>query len=160
MDTRFFLLIIPLVGLIFGFLLRKIAPEEVAPGRRYFLLLQRTLLLLICLLLLWMSPFSLVSLLVFLVGFGLSFFLRVRFLYLGLVMLASLSMSLDIAFLITSLTLLYSLPFGTQMKTKDPVRAVIFHAVLYFLPFLLLLMPVTLPPFFLAFVAGTLFLRE
>ena len=150
----------PLLGLVVGYLLRKIASEELQQGKPYFLLLRRVLLFLLTVTLLLAIPLSLPTGIAFIIGIIIAKVLRVRYLYLGCAAVASLSLAPETMLFVIAVLFLYGFPFGTQMITKNPVTSIIKHAIPYLIPFLLLLTLFASHTLLPAFVAGTLFLRE
>ena len=160
MDFNYFLVLIPLLGLIFGCILAKIAKEEVKMGGRYFLIFRRLILFILVIGLLFLAPFSVNSLVGFLVGFGVSFLLRWRYLYLGLAVFASFQGSVEFLVFMVSMAFIYGLPFGSQMNGKAYLNSIFRCFVLYLIPFVLLFVPFSVGSILPAFAAGTLFLRE
>ena len=160
MKTRLLLLLFPLLGLIAGFLLRKIAAEEAEQGKKYFLQTRQLLLFIIMILLVRTTSLSLSILAVFLAGIACAYVIRLRYLYLGLLAVATLTMMPELALLFLALMVLYGLPFGTQLVTKRPYAVLFRHSILYLLSLLLLWTPLATSSLFPVFVAGTLFMRE
>mgnify|MGYP001605920179 CR=1 FL=1 len=160
MKTRLLLLLFPLLGLLAGYLLRKIAAEEAEQGKKYFLFTRQILLFIIMILLVRTTSLSLPILGVFLAGIFCAYVIRLRYLYLGMLAVAAFTMTPEWTLLFLSLMILYGLPFGTQLITKKPCAVLGKYIVLYLLPLLLLLTPFATSSLFPVFVAGTLFLRE
>ena len=164
MDNWLFLVIIPLLGLIFGYILRKIAPEELKQGEKYFLFLRKILLFIIVILLIDKISLSLPIILVFLAGMIPAVFLRLRYLYLGLAIVSALQFPHERMLLILAIICIYGLPFGTQKITNHPAKTIIIHTILYLLPLLILLLPqgifLVQSQWLPVFAAGALFLRE
>jgi len=160
MKIRLLVILIPLLGLIFGYILRKIAPDEAEQGKKYFFRGRQLILFMLMLTLLWITPITFPMSIAFVVGIISAKLLRLRYLYLGIAAVATFTASHEQALLIAALLFLYGLPFGTQMIKKDPRPALAKHAVLYLLPFILLTTPFSSSPLLSAFTAGTLFLRE
>lgn len=149
--------VIAFTGLLVGMLLRHLASEEVAAGARYLRAFQYALLFLLMILLLSRASLSFPVLLSFALGFTLSFLVRIRYLFLGLALAASLSQPLFFVLLVGSLIFLYGLPFGSLFPLNVP--SIVFTAVLFVLPFALAWVPFS-SDLLLAFSAGTLFLRQ
>ncbi len=157
MLTRLLIALIAFLGLLGGYVLTFLAKEEIKPGKKYFLILQRLILIALALLLLskvWTTTAFIIPLIL---GLLVGFFLKVRYLYLGLALAAAVNLPMDFFVLVASLVFLYGLPYGsTSTKLKLP-----FHAVFFFIPVIIMLFfsPNNVS-YMLPFVAGTLILQK
>jgi hypothetical protein len=157
MEMAFLAALVPLLGLIIGVLLRTLAAGELRDGKPYFLWMRRVVLLLMVIGLLWKVPFSLFTVVLFVIGLGVGTILRFRYLYLGLAVVSVFSGHSEMLLFMLAMVFLYGLPFGTHVVDRfDVVR----HGILYLLPFLLLFISFDSSSFLPAFVAGALFLRD
>ncbi len=157
MMIKLLITIIAFSGLLIGYLLTFLAKEEIKPGQKYFLWLERLFRLAIIVVLLWMIATPKAMLIPFILGIVVGLFLKFRYLYLGLGVAAASSLSIDVFVLVAALIFVYGLPYGSMSsKLKLP-----FHALFFFIPVLIML-------FFspnntsavLAFVAGALVLQK
>ncbi|HLD02936.1 MAG TPA: hypothetical protein VJC07_04515 [Candidatus Nanoarchaeia archaeon] len=153
-------LIIPLVAfcsvIIAGYI-RNFTQEELAEGERYFKILQIILSTSIAILLLFKLQASLPVIASAIVGIATAHFLKEKWLYLGISMVASLFISLEWYALIASLIFIYGLPYGTR-HTK-----VWKNLVLFLLPFAFFFLKgfaTEYSSIIAGFVAGSLLLRE
>ena len=160
MLINIFLVIIPLLGLILGYILRKIAQEEIEPGRNYLTFLRKIILFAMVILLLYNAEISILNMVIFLIGIVIARMIRIRYIYIGIAIVASLQFDMEMMILLTALTSVYGLPFGTQIAEKRWQTALARHAILYILPLLLMWIPLPYQSWLPAFAAGTLFLRE
>ena len=157
MITKLLISLIAFSGLVIGYALTFLAKEEIKPGQKYFMWLERLFRLTIILVLLWSIGTAKAMILPFILGIIIGFFLKLRYLYLGIGLAAASALSLELFVLIAALILVYGLPYGSiSSKLKLPL-----HAVFFFIPVLIML-------FFspnntaslLAFVAGALVLQN
>lgn len=88
---------------------------------------------------------------------------RKRYFYLGLAMvMAVLLETTEAAVIIGSLIFVYGLPFGSTKIQKGKWKEIGMHAILFAIPFLLLVMRSSIRHHYLilAFIAGAVLLRE
>ncbi|MEK6840118.1 MAG: hypothetical protein AABX72_04185, partial [Nanoarchaeota archaeon] len=150
----------PFIGLILGYVLRRIAPEEANQGKKYFIKTQQIILFLLVIVLLWISPLTITTAIAFIVGILIAKLIRFRYLYLGGASVATMMITKETALLVLTLIFLYGLPFGTQVIKKNPTSAVVRHAILFAIPFVLLVTPFASSPLLSPLIAGALFLRK
>ncbi len=160
MIRNLLLAFIPILGLILGYLLRKIAQEEVEPGKNYLTSLRKMILFAMVIVLVYNAEISILNMVLFLIGVATARMIRIRYIYIGIATAASLQFDMEMMILLIALASIYGLPFGTQMIKKDAIKTIIKNAVLYGLPFLLLLTHLSNNNLISIFAAGTLFLRE
>ena len=144
--------ILAFLGILGGRLLAKIAEEEIKPGMKYFLALQRVILLALLLALMAPVMYTWTQVIPFLAGAVLSSLFKQRYFYHGLSLVAASALSPTIFFIVASLIFFYGLPYGTL--NKEVKQLAIFFAI----PFVLLLFPMMLKAYvttWLAFAAGT-----
>ncbi len=151
------LVLIPLLGLIAGYVLGKVTAEEREQGTRYFSMLRKALLIVLALLLFSTTLWNWMTGVLLLVGGLTGYLIKLHYLYLGSAVMIALSQSLEMKVTILSLAFLYGLPYGAQLTTKEPVKVICHDMVLYTLPLLLLLTPIS-TSYVQAFIAGALFL--
>lgn len=148
-------IIVSFLGLIAGLIVAKAAKEEIKPGRKYFKVVIRVILFLLVVSFLFLSWTSLYVVVAFLVGLILArYFDRVYF-YLGLGLAASVGSSENFFLLVNSLVFLFGLPYAGFIKLKE----VYLDAIFFFIPLLLLLIPIVFSyeHLLLGFVSGALF---
>jgi|SRR3989344_6406757 len=157
MLTQLVIALIAFSGLLMGYALTFLAKEEIKPGQKYFIWLERLFRLIIILVLLWSMGTSKAMILPFIVGIIIGFFLKLRYLYLGIGLVAASALSLEIFMLIAALIFIYGFPYGSiSSKLKLP-----FHVVLFFIPvFIMLFFSPNNTSAILAFVAGALVLQK
>lgn len=150
MVSEFYLIIVAFIGLIIGLIIGRHTQEEVKPGREYLEWLRRAFLIAVIIILLsysWMHPWMIV------IGFVIGYFIRRSYLYLGIALASALSLKI---LLLPALTFLYGFPYGSLMYEKNKMlRRILFNAILFFVPLLLILTPINLIGF-MAFSAGAL----
>lgn len=125
-------LLIPIIafsGFLIGLLLRKIAEDELKPGKKYFKILEKTILLIIIISLLYLTKDYFHLFIGVITGFILAFILG-RYLFLGLAATISLS-----NLLIITLIFIYGISFTALKKHK------ILKNLIFFIPLLILLIP-------------------
>ena len=127
MLTRILIAGIAFLGLLVGYLLTFLAKEEIKPGKKYFVILERAILIILALVLLsqvWTSPAFIIPLII---GLLVGYFLKVRYLYLGLALAASITLSTEFFVLVASLIFLHGLPYGSiSSKLKLPLHIILF----------------------------------
>ncbi len=157
MLTKLLIAIIAFSGLLIGYLLTFLVKEEIKPGQKYFLWLERILRLAIIAVLLWVVATPKAMLLPFIIGIIIGLFLKIRYFYLGLVLAAASSLPMNLFVVVAALVFVYGFPYGSiSSKLKLP-----FHALLFFIPVLVMLFfnPINTESM-LAFVAGALVLQK
>jgi len=123
-------------GLLFGILLGYINPEELKPGKKYFKIFCLLVLFSILLVLFFSYKFSIIGLAL---GVAIGFFLKKEYFYLGLSVVASYTLGLNL--LLSSLVFVYGLPYGSLLilKSKKIWKEIMFDLILFLIPFLLLI---------------------
>lgn len=157
MLTKLLIALIAFSGLLVGYLLTFLAKEEIKPGRKYFLILERALLIALALVLfsqVWTTKSFIIPLIL---GLVIGYFLKVRYFYLGLALAASVTLAMDVFVLVASLVFLHGLPYGSiASKIKLPM-----HMILFFIPVVIMLFfSPNNTNLLLPFVAGTLILQK
>ena len=157
MLTKLLIIIIAFSGLLMGYLLTFLVKEEIKPGQKYFLWLERFFRLVIIIVLLWIIATPKAMLLPFILGIIVGFFLKIRYFYLGLAIAAASSLPVNMFVVVATLIFIYGFPYGSiSSKLKLP-----FHAVLFFIPvFIMLFFSPNNTSAILAFVAGALVLQK
>lgn len=148
--------LIAFTGLIFGIILRKIAAEEIEPGKKYFIIAQKLLLFIMVFAFLYYIKINILSVLLFVIGYLLSYLMKYRYLYLGIASLLSLLIKSEFPIIINSIIFLYGLPYGSLMKED---KKIIQNAVLYVIPLTLLLIKpnlISVEYYLFSFIAGAL----
>lgn len=157
MLTKVLIACIAFLGLLVGYLLTFLAKEEIKPGKKYFIIVERAILIMLALVLLSQVWATKTFIIPFIIGLVMGYFLKIRYFYLGLALAASVTLSMEVFVLVASLIFLHGLPYGSvSSKLKLPL-----HSILFFVPILIML-------FFspnnvnllLPFVAGTLVLQR
>ena len=157
MLTQVLIALIAFLGLLAGYLLTLLAKEEIKPGRKYFIILERAILIILALVLLSQVWTTKTFVIPFIIGLIMGYVLRLRYLYLGLALAASVSLSMEFFVVVASLIFLHGLPYGSiSSKLKLPL-----HLVLFFIPVLIMLFfSPNNANLLLPFVAGTLVLQK
>ncbi len=127
------------IGFIAGAILKHVVPEEVEPGERYFVLVERLLLFLIAFVASASLENTLLSYILFVSGLLMGFFIREPYLLFGAAMTS-------FNFLLGTLIFLFGIPFG---KRKNVAK----NAILFASPFILLLIPIN-TAYMLTIVSG------
>jgi len=135
--------LIAYIGLFIGFILAIIAKEEIKPGKKYFILLQKIILLLIFIFLLLFINLKYVVVLLIL-AFILISILRTKkefnelpYIYIILAIIFYLSSkNLNLFIIESSLIFLYGVPIGTLMTKKSKKETII--ELLKNIPFILI----------------------
>lgn len=130
---KFLIPVIAFSGFLIGLLLRKLIKEEIKPGKKYFLIIEKAVLLAIIIILLSLTKDYFHLFIGVITGFILAFILT-RYLFLGLSTTISLFLN-NITLLITSLIFIYGIPY-TALKSRK-----ILINLIFFLPLLILLIP-------------------
>lgn len=143
-------------GLFFGHLLQYIAPEEIKPGKRYFISLQYILIAVLCITLLYEVSLHLNAgtIIAFFIGMASVLMMKLRYLYLGAAVFASSVILSKFFVLVASLVFLYGLPVGTLQKLKTKTLIIAFLS--FFTPALLVALPQQFQYITLSFVIGSL----
>ncbi len=147
---------VALTGLFFGVILGRIAPEEIKPGMRYLLLFRSLLLLVLVIAIVFHLSLLLNGVIIglFFAGMITALLFPIRYLALGIAVVASASIFPSFLVLAASLVFLYGLPTGTLFLKNH--RFLLLSAALYFASFALLFVATSLHPYFLSFAAGLL----
>ena len=123
-------------GLFVGYILARIAKEEVKQGKKYLLALKNTVEIISGLAFLYLVWGDLTLLASFAIGLILCLIIRREFFYLGLVVALSLYLEKEGFLLIASLVFIYACMYGCLIdRSKKKTSLVNFS--LYLLPFLL-----------------------
>jgi len=131
---QYLVLIISFLGIFFGFLLRKIAKEEIKFGKfgnRYFIWLKRIVFLLLILILLYFSENYLIVVIFAVIGFIVGIFLDEN-LFLGSGLVFGF-MNDNLLFVISGLVFINGLVYGSFLRNLK--KSLI--SLLFFVPFLL-----------------------
>ncbi len=140
-------------GIFFGKILRKIAFEEVNNYKKYLVYLQHLVLFVLAASLVYYLNLSIIVLMFFILGFLVSFFLRKRYFYLGLI-LSSSFFNPALLVISSSLFFLYGLSFGALSK------GILWNLLYFILGFVLVfILPSDFNTYIIAFSAGAVFLR-
>lgn len=148
------LVIVSFLGLIIGMIIAKFTKEELKQGKKYFILIKKTILLIIAIILLnysygnyiWIIP-----------GLVIGYFLKEIYFYLGLAL--SLSFIINQDLFTSTLIFLFGLPEGTLIyyKNKPLIKKTLLNLILFLIPFIVLL--TNLGETLLPFVAGALLIN-
>ncbi|MEW6063073.1 MAG: hypothetical protein AB1571_01745 [Nanoarchaeota archaeon] len=121
-------------GLLIGVLLAKLSPEEVKPGKKYFIILKKLVLLSIIITLVYYTKFLFLS---FFIGVLFAYFFNYAYLYLGLSLIVSV-ISKQFNLLIASFIFIYGLPYGTLLN-KNILKKTVLYLLLFLAPLLLII---------------------
>lgn len=135
MFWQIFIPIVAFLGLILGILLAKISPEEMKPGKKYFIIFRNVLLPIISIILFYFSNYNI---LFFIVGLIIGYFIKLDYFYFGLVLAFAFYVSKEILFILASLIFIYGLPTGTLLEKKIKPKQFLKLMAMFFLPFIIL----------------------
>ena len=137
--------VVVIAGFFIGGLLAKISPEEMKPGRVYFVWLLQALALLITASIVYYSNFSLYGIALMLMGMAFGVFIREYYLHIGMAVAASLFIDSRAIVLIGALTFIFSIVHGTLSFSfgKFTLKRITPRMIFFALPFLMLLVDVT-----------------
>ncbi|MEA3378649.1 MAG: hypothetical protein U9Q69_03325 [Nanoarchaeota archaeon] len=152
MLWHIFVPIIAFLGFIVGVIFTRLCAEEIKPGKKYFDIIQKCLIFIIAVLIFYFSGFNIIFLIG---GFLLGWFLAFDFFYLGLALAVCFYISKTFIFIISSLIFVWGLPKGSLVGWNR--RIILRSFSMFFLPFVILLMPPYInPKIFLALCSGLL----
>ena len=137
-NLIFIVPIVSLLGIFCGFLLKKIAREEIKFGKfgsRYFVWMKRIILSLIIIIVLYFTKSVPLVIFTAVLGFILSSFLS-EYLFLGTALVFSFIAGKEMLITMASLIFLYGLPYGSMLRRFEVKHLSII--LLFFLPFILL----------------------
>ncbi|MEK6861566.1 MAG: hypothetical protein AABY07_06355 [Nanoarchaeota archaeon] len=144
-------------GSIFGVILKRIAQEEIGPGKKYFNIMQRLFLFILLVAFLYHIKLGIFSIILFIIGYLISSLVRYKYLYLGIASALSLLINSEFPLLVNSIIFLYGLPYGSLLKNNSKL---IQNLILYIIPLVSLLIKTQLidvQSYLFAFIAGSLF---
>ena len=129
--VEIFLPLFSLTGILFGLILSFIAPEELTPGKKYFILLRRSLFVLATLLILFTFRNNLYLVLIFLALSAalLALDMKVKNIFVSflpyVLYLPAFFLLLEPHFrmVLVILVFLYGFPLGTLLRVKDENQA-------------------------------------
>ena len=150
---EYFTILISFLGIFFGFLLRRIAREEIKFGKfgaRYFIWLRRIILLIIILTLLYFSKNYLIVVIFAIIGFIIGIYLD-EYLFLGFGLVVSF-MGKNLLFFISSLIFINGLVYGSLLRNLKKSLS----SLLFFIPFLLLIFNFDYYDYLIGFACGGL----
>ena len=132
--AQFVILLISLLGILFGYLLAKIAPEELKDGRKYFLLMKKILFVALFLIInyyflinksySYLVTFTILCIILFLIDLKLNLKLKLKLKsqymeianYIVFIIPYFLIPQINFQLLIASLMFIYGFPIGTLLK--------------------------------------------
>ena len=137
--NTFFIVIYAYLGIVAGFVLSKIAPEEIKPGRRYFNYAHFFLLLF---LILFVYFFGLIDINIFsfalvFIGVIIGFFEANIFLFLGM---GIVFFSNELAIVFATITFVYGM---IVVSLKPDKKALFYNSLYYFTPVILFFIAVS-----------------
>ncbi len=147
-------IIISFLGIFFGFLLRRIAKEEIKFGKfgnRYFIWLKRAVFLILILLLLYLSKRYLIVIIFVVLGFLAGIFLD-EYLFLGSAIVVGF-LDKSLLFLVLSLVFINGLIYGSFLRNFKKALP----SLLFFIPFLFLFFNINYYDYLIGFSCGGLF---
>ncbi len=130
-------ILISFLGLVAGRIISYYTKDEYKDGLKYFKLLEKILIGIIILVLLF-SKLSLVLFLYVLIGIIVGVFIRRVYLFLSLGLLSVLMLSNDLILLISILIFFFGIVYASVRRIG--VKKIILNGVIFFVPFLFLLM--------------------
>ncbi len=146
--------LIAFLGLVCGIFLGKYTREELKDGKKYFILLEKSILFVLILFLLYNVSFSFLVVISSLIGVLLSRKLNKIYFYLGLTFVLINDLS------ITALIFIFGLPYGSLLYHSKKIKEWSWNLLYFAIPLSLLLIGdfVSLySEYFLAFASGSLF---
>ena len=149
--------VIVFAGFLVGGLLAMVSPEEMQPGRIYFIWLLRIFALLVFVYLLYLGSFDLYGVTALVLGTVFGFFIRSYHTSIGLAATMVTLLSKEVMILFGSLAFAFSLVHGTlnYSSHKFTLKRVLLRALFFFAPLLVLLTPLPPEPVIM-FAAGSL----
>ena len=150
--------VLALIGLFIGFILSRLAKDEIRPGKKYLSLLQAVTSMAIVIGIALEVSQSLSSYLIgsFIAGLVVSLFLRIKYLALGIAVFASASIQSQLFLFICLAAFLYGLPAGSLIY-KRISRELWIRSALFLVPAVILLFDASqYADYLLAFAAGSL----
>ncbi|MDD5649525.1 MAG: hypothetical protein PHF86_03795 [Candidatus Nanoarchaeia archaeon] len=138
-------LLLSFIGILIGILISKYTKEELIPGKKYFLIIERICLLLIAVILVYNYKLSYTII----IGLILGYFLSIEYFFFSLVIIATNNL------LISLIVFIYGLPYGSLIKTKKVLK----EFILFIIPITLLLTNLNLTNEIVSLSVGYLFMR-
>ena len=146
--------ILAFIGIFVGLLIAKYTKEEFKAGKKYFIILYKSILFLLIIYLLYFVNLDW-TILLFMVGFVITLFFSNLYFYLGLAVFSSAS--IYVAFFV----FLLGLPYGTLLFHKKNVKKYLKYSFIFFvLSSLLLLFDFVWINYFIAGSLFSFFLRK
>ncbi|MBT4835635.1 hypothetical protein HON86_03410 [Candidatus Woesearchaeota archaeon] len=146
--------ILAFIGIFVGLLIAKYTKEEFKAGKKYFIILYKSILFLLIIYLLYFVNLDW-TILLFMVGFVITLFFSNLYFYLGLAVFSSAS--IYVAFFV----FLLGLPYGTLLFHKKNVKKYLKYSFIFFvLSSLVLLFDFVWINYFIAGSLFSFFLRK
>jgi hypothetical protein len=146
--------ILAFIGIFVGLFIAKYTKEEFKAGKKYFIILYKSILFLLIIYLLYFVNLDW-TILLFMVGFVITLFFSNLYFYLGLAVFSSAS--IYVAFFV----FLLGLPYGTLLFHKKNVKKYLKYSFIFFvLSSLLLLFDFVWINYFIAGSLFSFFLRK
>ena len=151
---------IAFVGLLIGSFIARRTKEELVPGSKYFILLERVVLFVLVLFALYNVQFGIWAGLSFLLGMLFFYKLSKSYFYLGLLMLLASFVSANFFAGVTALIFIFGLSYGTLFYSGGRIKYWHYELVFFLVPLILLVsrdFVVNYIEYFFSFVAGAVF---
>ena len=138
------------IGILIGILIARYTKEELIPGKKYFLVIERICLILISLIIIYYYKPSWTIFLGLIAGY----FIEINYLCFGLILVLTENL------LVSLIIFIYGLPYGTMLK-KEKTKKVLKDLLLFIIPILLLINNIGLiyQKELISFAVGMLFMR-
>ena len=152
--------VIAFIGLLIGAFIARNTKEELKPGKKYFILLERIVLFVLVLFTLYNVSFGFGTAVAFLVGLLFFYKLSKSYFYLGLVMLLASFVSVNYLASVTILIFIFGLPHGSLFYPGKRIKYWHYELVFFLVPLILLVsgeFVLNNISYFFSFVAGALF---
>lgn len=120
-------ILLSFIGILIGVLIARYTKEELNPGKKYFILIERVCLIIISLILIYNYKISWTVLL----GLAIGYFLNINYLVFGLILVLTNNIYASLIIFI------YGLPYGSMLK-NNKINKILKDLVLFLLPILLL----------------------
>ena len=151
---------IAFVGLLVGAFIARRTKEELIPGKKYFILLERIVLFVLIIFALYNVSFGVGTALSFIAGLLFFYKLNKSYFYLGLLILLASFVSVNFLVSITALIFIFGLSYGTLFYSGIRINLWYYELVFFLVPLILLFagdFVLNNINYFFSFVAGALF---
>ncbi len=125
------------LGFVIGIIIVQFTKEEFSSNKKYFILFKNFLIILLSIILIYFNKSYNYWYLYFLIGIPLGYFLRVIFLYLGVILNSMLYSKPDNLLLVSSIIFLFGLVYGSfkeEIKRKIIIKLIVLNYIIFIIP--------------------------